>query len=228
MKKRIITFLLSGIISQSGMFCASLPAISAETETGTVIVTVYDGETDALFDDPAVQITVSGVDSTSSSMFTPHYIYGIWRPAENNPFTVEEVPLDPNYEYSIGIFNDGELYDTEPYYYVIDAERSDINVTFENGITEQNNIYLKRKYDAGAIGGIWVYRGTDTAAHAPTFEQYYPTEDGIYAHRLICYQGALSTELCYGDILTTEDIVNTKIGDVLCCVKIINSAVMLS
>ena len=109
MKQKFSAFMLSGTISLSAMLSTAPPAFSAEAETGTVTVTVYDGETGALFDNPAVQVTVSGVDSTSSSMFTPHYIYGLWRPAENNPYTVEEIPLDPNYEYNIAIFVDSEL-----------------------------------------------------------------------------------------------------------------------
>ena len=202
--------MLSGTISLSAMLSTAPPAFSAEAETGTVTVTVYDGETGALFDNPAVQVTVSGVDSTSSSMFTPHYIYGLWRPAENNPYTVEEIPLDPNYEYNIAIFVDSELYDAEPYYYAIDEERSDTTVTFENGVSAPKDIYLVRKYDAGAVGGFWVYRGTDETAQAPVFEQYYPDGSGKYVHRRICYQGALGSELSYGDMLTTDDIVNTK------------------
>ncbi len=212
MKNRITAFLLSGVISLSAMLCAPLPAISAETKTGTVTVTVYDGETGELFDDPAVQVSVAGVDTTSSSMFTPHYIYGIWRPAETNPYTVEEIPLDPDYAYEISVFNDGALYDAEPYYYAIDEERSDISVNFVNGVSEPKDIYLIRKYDAGAVGGIWVYRGTESADQAPVFEQYYPGEDGKLYHRRICYRGALGSALSYGDMLTTGDIVNTKNG----------------
>ena len=212
MKKKITAFLLSGIVSLSAVFCTASPVFSADSGTGTVTVTVYDGETGALFDNSAVQITVDGVDTTSTSMFTPHYIYGIWRPAEINPYTVEDVPLDPNYAYSIGIFNDSALYDAEPYYYVIDEERSDTAVTFENGVSKPKDVYLIRKYDAGAVGGFWVYRGTNETAQAPVFEQYYPGEDGKYVHRRICYQGTLGTALSYGDMLTTEDIVNTKNG----------------
>lgn len=212
MKHKITAFMLSGFVFLSGMLSTAPTAFSAGAASGTVTVTVYDGETGALFDNPAVQVTVSGVDTASTSFMTPHYIYGIWRPAETNPYTVEEVPLEPDYEYSIGIFNDGELYDAEPYYYVIDEERSDISVTFENGVSEPKDIYIIRKYDAGAVGGFWVYRGTDTTAQAPVFEQFFPGEDGKYVHRRICYQGELGAALSYGDMLTTGDTVNTKNG----------------
>lgn len=212
MKQKITACMLSGIMSLSGLLCTAPPVFGAEAETGTVTVTVYDGETGALFDNPAVQVTVAGADTTSTSMFTPHYIYGIWRPAETNPYTVDEIPLDPNYAYDISIFNDGELYDAQPYYYVIDKERSDVNITFENGVSEPKDIYLIRKYDAGAVGGFWIYRGTDTTENAPVFEQYFNNDDGEYIHRRICYRGALGMDLSYGDMLTTEDIVNTKNG----------------
>lgn len=210
MKHRRTAMILSGIMSLSGMLCTAPPVLSAEAETGTVTVTVYDGETGALFDNPAVRITVAGVDTTSASMFTPHYVYGIWRPAETNPYTVTDIPLDPDYAYDVDIFNDSELYDAEPYYYVIDTERSDPGITFENGVSAPKDIYLIRKYDAGAVGGIWIYRGTDPTEQASVFEQYYPDDAGKYAHRRMCCRNTEGMALSYGDILTTADIVNPK------------------
>lgn len=210
MKHRMTACILSALMTLSAVTYTAAPAAGEEKEVeyGTVTVTVYDGETGELFQNDQVRIMVAGFNAESASMFTPHYIYGMWYTSETNPYTASEVELYPGWEYEVTVMNDSEVYSENPYYYAIDESRSDTVIQFSDGVAEPVNIYIVKKYDAGAVGGIWIYRGTTAAEQYPVFEQYYPDDDGSYAHRRICCQSALDKTLSYGDILVTEDIVN--------------------
>lgn len=210
MKHRMTACILSALMTLSAVTYTAAPAAGEEKEVeyGTVTVTVYDGETGELFQNDQVRIMVAGFNAESASMFTPHYIYGMWYTSETNPYTASEVELYPGWKYEITVMNDSEVYSENPYYYAIDESRSDTVIQFSDGVAEPVNIYIVKKYDAGAVGGIWIYRGTTAAEQYPVFEQYYPDDDGSYAHRRICCQSALDKTLSYGDILVTEDIVN--------------------
>ena len=63
---------------------------------------------------------VAGFNAESASMFTPHYIYGMWYTSETNPYTASEVELYPGWEYEVTVMNDSEVYSENPYYYAID------------------------------------------------------------------------------------------------------------
>ena len=199
------------------MLLTALPVTAADdtanAKTGSVTVTVYDGETGELFDDARVFVGVVSGRYTKKPKYGSFYNHKGFFPAEENPGTVSDILLREKYN---GFFelSLGSIYTEEPYYYVIDEERSTAAFNFDESTEQTAVLYLTKEYDEGAVGGFWIYRGTTEDGQYPLFVQFYPdiTERDGYAARKICYQGKNDLQLSYGDLLLTDTPVNVNNG----------------
>ena len=106
MKKRILSLIMTAVMTASFMVSPSAYAFNIERECGEVVVTVIDEETNELFKEPG-KFGMTMVDDK-------------WDASESNPYTVKNVPK--NDAYCITYDSDGTKYDD--YYYAIDSERS--------------------------------------------------------------------------------------------------------
>ena len=217
MKHRKYTLNAACLCASAGMLCTALPVTAAEdlsgAKTGSVTVTVYDGETGELFDDPRVFVEIVSGKYTKKPKYGSFFSHSGFYPAESNPGTVSDIPLRENYT---GFFDLalGSIYTEEPYYYEIDEERSGTAFNFDESTEQTAVLYLVKKYDDGAVGGFWIYHGQTEDGQYPVFTQFYPdkTERNGYAARRIQYQGETDMQLSYGDLLLTDTPVNINNG----------------
>ena len=106
MKKRILSLIMTVVMTASFMVSPSAYAFNIERECGEVVVTIIDEETNELFKEPG-KFGMTMVDDK-------------WEASESNPYTVKNVPK--NDAYCITYDSDGTKYDD--YYYAIDSEKS--------------------------------------------------------------------------------------------------------
>lgn len=191
-----------------------LPAAAAEDAagavTGSVTITVYDGETGELFDSEYVSMEIISGKYQTKPKYGSFHTHGTWLVSEHNPYTAPDVQLLPEYNAFVELINNSAIYDAEPYTYVIDETRSDTVFNFDESTEQKADIYVVKKYDEGASGGFWVYLGTTPDEQYPVLMQYYPEPavEGSFHVRRIRYQGKADFPFSYGDIFVTEDIVN--------------------
>lgn len=178
--------------------------INAETETGSITVTVYDAETGFLFTDEDSSFDIVG--SVASSIGAAGAIYvGGWKPGESNPHTISDIEnTGVNWNYAIqhsGRDNDG-------FTYHIDWDKSKTTFDFTDGLNQTADIYMKKYYwrtDAESFDAkeFFVYVGTYGNDELPQFRYIYPKDGGGYNADKVIWKNA-PKDLCYGDIFTAD------------------------
>ncbi|WP_295090879.1 dockerin type I repeat-containing protein [Ruminococcus sp.] len=106
MKKRILVFLMSAVLTAAFMVSPCTHAFNIDRECGEVVVTIIDEETNELFKEPG-KFGMTMVDDK-------------WDASESNPYTIKNVPKNDAYCITYDPVNTND----DDYCYAIDSEKS--------------------------------------------------------------------------------------------------------
>ena len=183
---------------------------SAESEKGSVTVTVYDEETGELLNDALDFSIIGGNSAGMNGAAGAIYVDG-WNTEVSNPHRTEISNTGSDWSYTIQCV----LKNGDGFSYNVDTEKSKTTFDFTDGLEQTADIYMTKYYwntdtDKFDAESFFVYVGTYSGG-IPQFRYLYPTSEGSYNAEKVIWENA-PADLAYGDIFVAEgDVSMTRV-----------------
>lgn len=184
--------------------------ISAESEKGSVTVTVYDEKTGEILND-ALDFSIIGGNSAGYNGAAGDIYVDGWNTEVSNPHMTEISNTGSDWSYTIQCV----LKNGDGFSYNIDTEKSKTAFDFTNGLEQTADIYMTKYYwrtdtDKFDAESFFVYVGTYSGG-IPQFRYLYPTSEGSYNAEKVIWENA-PAGLAYGDIFIADgDVPMTQV-----------------